>query len=895
MLAFPQETTSAGFDKSLSSDPTPPFPPPNDSVVTQSETSDSAKKETDATQAAAAPSTSTSRRESNLPSPSKFRSDDDVAVAAAVAVVRKLASRPPSQIGSPPTLTSGRASSIPLPVQHELRKQTTSTAASSSESSDPPAEQPDLIPTFLPLSPAPSITTANKSKRLSILSTTSHHHSRPSSPHVLLQGYSPPPLTWTGRVDVIPETTHTGLLFLPPYRSPPPPRSFSPKPRQWSGGLELPTSPLAVPFARVRSRTNCMACDRHKALREEVVAEARAQVGEEEWAKLVAEERAREALSLSPSPQLRGWRSTPDFVRNPDAREQSKSSLSRHVITRDSASDEHVHHVSNPYKDIQPRVPSHIVPKRPPRPSTSIGSPLGEGRWDRGSYKSSSDGESSEKSSPESRIRKTAHRSIKARSSASSLSANPSPSPKLGLKTGIPMPSRFLKLEDSNSESSPAAIVLRGRGGKKSEESDTQSEVTKHSVGDENVTESEENGPENGPDNASEQQDVTEGEGDESFHIILTHAMETTPDEESVEAKVEIEETVMEEIVEADTSLKEEIVETYEYEVVRVEIRGSGIAQGQVVEMDENGDIHLPGQTPEATNKALGLGVLSMARDDSGVFVNKSESFGTYISPDSATTVKVPGDEESSGGPFPRRPRRLAMEERSEIDRSSIYSDGSTSIVFESEFGDELSALGDYERHRGLNSPLSDTAEATIPNWRRRRPQLTRRRHTVDMRDLTGLATLISEKMDELESYHLRLVDSTLPAPEISAQGRRFSAKEGYISTAREIVALAKGMATSWQPVAKACSDQRLSWHLLSSLSKMELLAGQLRMVASTKASDEADRDYDGQVKTCAKNVVEGAKAALQNLEAATMRLDEEDGEENTALKMLQSLKPVAI
>ncbi|KAI8814548.1 hypothetical protein BJ742DRAFT_785916 [Cladochytrium replicatum] len=889
MLAIPQDTTSVESDKAESDTAPDLLPPNNDSAVPLGETSDSAQKDFETSLALVAPSASASRRESYLPSPSKFRSDDDVAVAAAVAVVRKLASRPPSQIGSPPTFNSGRTSSIPRPVQLELRKHTNSTAASGSESTETPAhttQQPDSSPASLPLSPAPSITATNKSKRLSILSTTSHRHSRPSSPHVLLQGYSPPPLTWTGRVDVIPETTHTGLLFLPPYRSPPPPRSFSPALRQWTGGRELPASPLAVPFARVRSRTNCMACDRHKAMREEVVAEARAQVGEEEWAKLVAEERAREALSLSPSPQLRGWRSTPDFVRNPEAREQSKSSLSRHVITRDSGGDEHVHHISNLYKDIQPRVPSHIVPKRPPRPSTSIGSPLAEGRWDRGSYKSSSDGESSEKSSPESRIRKTAQRSIKARSSYSSLSTSnlsskPSPSPKLGLKTGIPMPSRFLKLEDTNSDSPQAAKVLRGRAGKKSEEeeTDSQSEATKHSEGDEH-------------------EDQTEGEGDESFHIILTHAMETTPEEESVEAKVEIEETVMEEIVEADTSLKEEIVETYEYEVVRVEIRGSGIAQGQVVEMDENGDIHLPGQTPEATNKALGLGILSMARDDSGVFVNsaaKSESFGTNISPDSATTLKIPGDEDSSGGPFPRRPRRLAMEERSEIDRSSVYSDGSTSLVFESEFGDELSTLGDSERHRGLNSPLSDTAEATIPNWRRRRPQLTRRRHTVDMRDLTGLATIISEKMDELESYHLRLVDSTIPAPEISAQGRRFSAKEGYINTAREIVALAKAMATSWQPVAKACSDQRLSGHLISSLSKMELLAGQLRMVASTKASDEADRDYDGQVKTCAKNVLEGAKAALQNLEAATMRLDEEDGEENTALKMLQSLKPVAI
>ncbi|KAJ3080195.1 hypothetical protein HK102_003223 [Quaeritorhiza haematococci] len=102
------------------------------------------------------------------------------------------------------------------------------------------------------------------------------------------------------------------------------------------------------------------------------------------------------------------------------------------------------------------------------------------------------------------------------------------------------------------------------------------------------------------------------------------------------------------------------------------------------------------------------------------------------------------------------------------------------------------------------------------------------------------------------------------------------AAKNEYISTARDIVGLGRGIATSWLPVARMCQDSRLSTHLLRSLAKVETLSGQMRAVTSQKASDESDCDVDGQVVACARNMLDTAHEALRDLEAAKLRLDDE-------------------
>ncbi|KAJ3121277.1 hypothetical protein HK098_003816 [Nowakowskiella sp. JEL0407] len=213
----------------------------------------------------------------------------------------------------------------------------------------------------------------------------------------------------------------------------------------------------------------------------------------------------------------------------------------------------------------------------------------------------------------------------------------------------------------------------------------------------------------------------------------------------------------------------------------------------------------------------------------------------------------------------------LNVEKFEDPDRMSIYSDGS-SYIWGSEYGDDES-----ERSFLLGG-------SELPAWRRSRRGLPtqRKRRVIDMKDLTGLATLISAKLTELVSMHQKLQSC-------EAGGTFKIVKANYIHSAREIVKLGKGISTSWQPVARACSDPVLSNHLLSSLVKVETLSSQMRAVTSMKSADETDRDRDGVIVASARNVVETTRAALSDLEAAQMRLDEEEGKENEALESLVS------
>ncbi|KAJ1557980.1 hypothetical protein HK096_004257 [Nowakowskiella sp. JEL0078] len=216
--------------------------------------------------------------------------------------------------------------------------------------------------------------------------------------------------------------------------------------------------------------------------------------------------------------------------------------------------------------------------------------------------------------------------------------------------------------------------------------------------------------------------------------------------------------------------------------------------------------------------------------------------------------------------------RDLAKNSRfsGEFDQMSMFSDTS-SFVFGSEYGDE-------ETERAYLLGGND-----LPAWRRSRrgmPTPTRRRRVINMQDLTGLATMISTKLSELISLHAKMQT-------YDTKGELRITKANYINTAREITKLGKGIASAWLPVAKACSDPYLSSRLMTSLAKVETLSAQMRAVTSMKNSDDNDRDADGLVVSSAQNVVENTKQALSDLEAAKMRLDEEDGKENEALESL--------
>ncbi|KAJ1339779.1 hypothetical protein BSLG_005598 [Batrachochytrium salamandrivorans] len=107
------------------------------------------------------------------------------------------------------------------------------------------------------------------------------------------------------------------------------------------------------------------------------------------------------------------------------------------------------------------------------------------------------------------------------------------------------------------------------------------------------------------------------------------------------------------------------------------------------------------------------------------------------------------------------------------------------------------------------------------------------------MRDLAGLEQLLGAKYDEL-------VSASTPSSNI---------------------------VVSWSPVAQACLDPTLQEHLGRALTKVEALGLQLRTVTRRKASNALDCDVDLQVVSCARNVVVAARGALEDLEAAQLRL----------------------
>ncbi|KAJ3038663.1 hypothetical protein HDV00_000411 [Rhizophlyctis rosea] len=197
-------------------------------------------------------------------------------------------------------------------------------------------------------------------------------------------------------------------------------------------------------------------------------------------------------------------------------------------------------------------------------------------------------------------------------------------------------------------------------------------------------------------------------------------------------------------------------------------------------------------------------------------------------------------------------------------------------------------------------SNRASTLNPLSPPRRIVRPPARRRRRKIDMRDLTGLAKTVDARLADLERHHAVLLGrapSSLPSSSSSSTSLTTpptttplssspdpptlaTAKTLYITSARDLVDLSRAISTSWRPIAKACPDKTISTHLLAQLAKLETLASQLRAVTSTKAGDVGDRDLDGQVLWCARNVVGCAGRALEDLEAARMTLFEDEGKE---------------
>jgi hypothetical protein len=97
--------------------------------------------------------------------------------------------------------------------------------------------------------------------------------------------------------------------------------------------------------------------------------------------------------------------------------------------------------------------------------------------------------------------------------------------------------------------------------------------------------------------------------------------------------------------------------------------------------------------------------------------------------------------------------------------------------------------------------------------------------------------------------------------------------KQGYIAKARDIYDLSVNIVYSWTPVATQCLDSSLSNDLSLDLSKVQLLAAQLRLLTNQKELDQSDTDEAGSLISCSGNVMQSTKRALNGLQAAKLCL----------------------
>ncbi|KAJ3191084.1 hypothetical protein HK101_008097 [Irineochytrium annulatum] len=216
-------------------------------------------------------------------------------------------------------------------------------------------------------------------------------------------------------------------------------------------------------------------------------------------------------------------------------------------------------------------------------------------------------------------------------------------------------------------------------------------------------------------------------------------------------------------------------------------------------------------------------------------------------------------------------------------------------------FSDTASYLS-YDSDTTSFTPASVTGTGSGPATAGVRAfrQPRRRRRQIDMTDLTGLATLATARLNDLRAIHPALrasAPSLTSSPAAAAPAH--SLKRSYISAAKEIVVLGRGIATSWAPLAKACEDPRLRSALLASLTECETLASRMKvLVRLRERGGESDVDGEGVVLRAAAEVVRCAGECVRDLEAARVRLEgyeevvgkveveEEDGEEGAGAGM---------
>ncbi|KAJ3255295.1 hypothetical protein HDU77_003739 [Chytriomyces hyalinus] len=204
-------------------------------------------------------------------------------------------------------------------------------------------------------------------------------------------------------------------------------------------------------------------------------------------------------------------------------------------------------------------------------------------------------------------------------------------------------------------------------------------------------------------------------------------------------------------------------------------------------------------------------------------------------------------------------------------------SDGMTSIA-PSIFG----AASNFEPLSNHLHPPSRFSTAATAAHRRRA------RKPIDMTNLTLLHHLLTTRLSDMQTHHAELLHypsrysnsaSSEQQQQQQQQLLRSHHKSSYLNSAREIIFLGKGIAKSWQPVARGCRDKWLGERLLLSLQRIDTLSAQMKGVLGShvRNSSSADVDAEGTVLTSAVEVVKAAEGALRDLEAVSVKAFEKD------------------
>ncbi|KAJ3100134.1 hypothetical protein HDU97_002466 [Phlyctochytrium planicorne] len=212
------------------------------------------------------------------------------------------------------------------------------------------------------------------------------------------------------------------------------------------------------------------------------------------------------------------------------------------------------------------------------------------------------------------------------------------------------------------------------------------------------------------------------------------------------------------------------------------------------------------------------------------------------------------------------------------LDDPSFFSDTTSMVSYETEVESSTSQVPAVtKRASGLfsrmfpkmqrtNSEGSIVAPAPPPPVQVFRKK---KRRQIDMSDLTGLATLATSRLNDLRAIQPALKSSiAMPSFNPSAP----SLKKSYLSAAKEIALLGKGIVVAYMPLAKVLPDARLKSTLMASLSSIETLAGQMKVLVKLKSSPsipDRELDAEGIILSCASSVVKAAQEAVSDLEAA--------------------------